>query len=95
MQRYEDFTREPITQMEQLCQQLQLDFDAGFIKKWQANKHVTGDISGMSRGSRFVEISPLQQRPADRTLQQKLQNNPDYCHALELLGYTGPVSMYS
>ena len=91
--RYEDFTREPITQMEQLCQQLQLDFDAGFINKWQANKHVTGDTSGMSRGSRFAEISPLQRRSVDRTLQEKLQNNPDYCHALELLGYTDPVSI--
>jgi len=90
--RYEDFTREPITQLEQLCQQLQLDFDAGFINKWQANKHVTGDTSGMSRGSRFAEISPLQRRSVDKMLQEKLQNNPDYRHALELLGYTDAVS---
>jgi len=40
--RYEDFTREPAAQMEQLCRHLQLDFDAGFINKWQKNRHVTG-----------------------------------------------------
>jgi len=91
--RYEDFTREPSVQMEQLCRQLQLDFDAGFISKWPANRHVTGDTSGTSRGSRFVEISPLQQRPVDRALQEKLQNNPDYCQALELLGYTDSAGM--
>ena len=90
--RYEDFTREPVTQIEQLCQQLQLDFDAGFINKWSANSHVTGDISGMSRGSRFAKICPLQRRSIDKTLQATLQKNPDYCQALELLGYTDPVS---
>jgi len=46
----------------------------------------------MSRGSGFDEISPLQRRPVDRTLQEKLWNNPDYCHALELLGYEDPVN---
>lgn len=89
--RYEDFTREPAIQMEQLCRHLQLDFDPGFIDKWHANRHVTGDTSGMSRGSGFDTIRPLQRRPVDGSLMQKLQNNPDYHRALELLGYTDPV----
>ena len=78
--------------MEQLCQHLQLDFDAGFINKWKENTHVTGDTSGMSRGSGFDEISPLQRRPIDRKLQEKLRNNPDYCYSLKLLGYEDPVT---
>jgi hypothetical protein len=90
--RYEDFTREPVAQMERLCRHLQLDFDAGFINKWQKNRHVTGDTSGMSRGSGFGEINPLQRRPVGTLLQEKLRNNPDYCHALELLGYEDPVT---
>jgi hypothetical protein len=89
--RYEDFTREPVAQMKQLCRQLQLDFDPGFINKWRTNRHVTGDTSGMSRGSGFNEIRPLQRRPVDRPLLVKLQKNPDYRRALELLGYTDPV----
>jgi len=89
--RYEDFTREPAAQMEQLCRKLRLEFDPGFINKWRTNNHVTGDTSGMSRGSGSDKIRPLQRLPVDRPLLMKLQKNPDYRHALELLGYTDPV----
>ncbi len=85
--RYEDFTREPLAQMKQLCRQLQLDFDAGFINTWQSNNHVTGDISGLSRGSGLDGIRPLQRRPVDGKLLEKLLGNSDYTRAVELLGY--------
>jgi len=90
--RYEDFTREPAQEMRRLCTHLQLDFDAGFIDRWPDNRHVTGDMSGTSRGSRLREIRPLPQRAVEAALLDRFRDNPDYRRAIALLGYTDPVA---
>jgi len=88
--RYEDFTREPETQMQRLCRHIEIDYDPGFIARWQANIRVTGDTSKMSRGSGSNEISPLERHVVDKSLMVKLHNNPDFQRAIDLLGYTEP-----
>lgn len=88
--RYEDFTREPVKEMRKLCGHLKLNFDARFIDRWHHNRRVTGDMSGTSRGARLREIRPLPQQPVDPVLLGRFQDNPDYRHAIALLGYTDP-----
>lgn len=85
--RYEDFTAEPLLHMRTLCEKLRMPCDPGFIDRWQHNRHVTGDISGMSRGS-GARIRPLPRRVVDGSLARLLRGNPDYRQSLELLGYS-------
>ena len=72
--------------MRKLCTHLKLDFDARFIERWHSNRHVTGDMSGSSRGSRLHEIRPLPQLPVDPALLRRCRQNPDYRKAIALLG---------
>ena len=88
--RYEDFTRAPEKEMRKLCIHLKLDFDARFIERWPDNRHVTGDMSGTSRGSGLRDIRPLPRQPIDPALLGKFRANPDYRQAIALLGYTNP-----
>ena len=88
--RYEDFTREPVTQMQALCMHLRIDFDEQFITRWPENRHVTGDMSNTSRGAQIAKITPLPRRHVDKTLLDSFRDNPDYQRAIKLLGYTNP-----
>ncbi len=90
--RYEDFTADPQAKMQLLCEKLQLPFDPEFIHRWPQNTRVTGDVSGMSRGSGSGRITPLQHRKVSDHLQQLLDNNHDYRTAVELLGYPHRLS---
>jgi hypothetical protein len=89
--RYEEFTVDPVSNMRLLCSNLHITFDPGFVNRWQRNRCVTGDISGMSRGAAYDRITPLERHPVDGKLLDKLHANADYCRALELLGYTDPA----
>jgi len=88
--RYEDFTREPVPQMQALCIHLRIDFDEQFITQWSKNRHVTGDMSNTSKGALAAEITSLPRRPVDKTLLDRFLDNPDYQRAIKLLGYTNP-----
>lgn len=88
--RYEDFTRDPVHHLKELCRHLQLDFDAHFINRWHENSRVTGDTSKQSRGSQIKVIRPLKQRTIDNSVLKRFLNNPDYWRAIELLGYVSP-----
>jgi len=85
--RFEDFTHEPAQQMKRLCEHLNINYDPGFINRWQANTRITGDTSKMSRGSRMNEIRPLVKHTVENSLMVKFRNNSDYQQAIELLGY--------
>ena len=85
--RFEDFTHEPAQQMKRLCEHLNINYDPGFINRWQANTRVTGDTSKMSRGSRMNEIRPLVKHTVENSLMVKFRNNSDYQQAIKLLGY--------
>ncbi|MBE9525221.1 MAG: hypothetical protein IMY76_08980 [Chloroflexi bacterium] len=88
--RYEDFTREPETEMRKLCERLALDFDSRFTDRWPNNHHVTGDMSGTSRGSGLREIRPLPEQQIEQSLLRRFRENRDYQQAIALLGYTDP-----
>ncbi len=88
--RYEDFARDPLSEMRTLCTQLALEFDARFIDRWHSNRHVTGDLSGSSRGSRLGRITPLPQLPVDPDLLRRFRRNRDYREAIAMLGYHDP-----
>ena len=85
--RFEDFTSSPEREMKQLCKSLKLDYDPEFINRWSENRHVTGDVSGLSRGSGLGSITPLERRHADEGLLDVFRNNPDYRESLDLLAY--------
>jgi hypothetical protein len=82
--RYEDFLRKPDLAMRNLCGQLQIKFDPGFIKKWPDYKTITGDVAN-PRSSSKIKMPP--KRLVDPDLRKKFLANADYHCACELLGY--------
>ena len=88
--RYEDFTADPESAMERIAGGLQLDYDPGFMLRWQDNHCITGDNKGSSRGSAGPgagEIRPLPRRAVDPALESSIAANPDYREIIRLLGY--------
>ncbi len=86
--RFEDFTREPVTELRTLCERMDVPFDPSFITRWHAYEKVTGDRKEhASRGSGRKEIKPLQRRDCDPGLLETFRASEDYRAACELLGY--------
>ncbi len=86
--KYEDFTKNPETQLRLLCNRLKLHFDPNFINRWGSYTKITGDIWGFGRGTN--EIRPLPRRLLDATLLEDFKRNADYLSSLEILGYLHP-----
>jgi hypothetical protein len=86
--RYEDFTAEPVWQMKIICEKLRLEFDENFLQKWYDYNRITGDTSGISRGSKLRQIQPLPRPPVSPELLQKFRQSDDYWQAMKLLGYS-------
>lgn len=82
--RYEDFLRKPELPMRKLCDQLQLEFDPGFIKKWTNYHTITGDV-GNPRSQGKIKAPP--KRPIEPELRERFLANADYHRACKLLGY--------
>ncbi len=88
--RYEDFTQDPVSAMGQICQQLVMEFDSGFLDRWYLNDNITGDNKKSSRGSQGDSahiIRPLERRGVEDELTQQLSQNLDYQAIKSLLGY--------
>ena len=86
--RYEDFARDPTTQMHALCDHLQVNFDPRFLQRWFTYTRITGDRKGEARGQPLRTIQPLERRACDEELQATFRSQPDYHKSLELLGYS-------
>ena len=89
---YEEFTRNPESTMQKICEFLDLKYDAGFLDRWHTNTAITGDNKKSSRGTSTSEASrirPLPRREHDSSLEHQLANNTDYQLSLRLLGYQG------
>jgi hypothetical protein len=86
--RYEDFTGDPVGQMEVICSRFQLEFDRDFMARWQEYDKITGDTDRtISRGAGLNKIVSLPRRPCEDSLLKRFRSNKIYGKALELLGY--------
>lgn len=83
--RYEDFTRDPDTHLEVLCQRLHVPFDPDYKHKWTSYVTISGDYPPSGRGRN--EILPLPRQTIEPELLRQFQGNPHYRSALEMLGY--------
>jgi hypothetical protein len=82
--RYEDFLRKPELPLRKLCEQLQIRFDPGFIRKWGQYTNITGDINNFRQSDKIRKPAA---RPIDPSLRKRFLDNPDYRQACRILGY--------
>jgi hypothetical protein len=82
--RYEDFTMRPSHVLAQICEDLDVPYDEGYVYRWFNYRTITGDIES-TRGA--DKIVPLERRPVDPTVLEAVSNNSDYQATLALLGY--------
>lgn len=95
--RYEDFCDSPASTLEEICSVLELNYDKGFLERWETYTNITGDlpVEGKTVTQAGVEIRDREpgkiRRPAKRAVDAgviaQLKKNNDYCEAIELLGY--------
>lgn len=85
--RFEDFAADPQRHVRELCSQLELEFDAGFVQRWPGYKTITGDVGG-SRAQ--TSISPPARRAVEEPLLERFGRNEDYRATVDLLGYPHP-----
>lgn len=83
--RYEDFVQSPEAQIEKICTELALPFDANFIQNWQAYDKLTGDVIQGERNQGPIQSLP--RKPVDEAMLEAFNNNADYHHSIQLLGY--------
>ncbi|NBD19019.1 MAG: O-linked N-acetylglucosamine transferase, SPINDLY family protein [Cyanobacteria bacterium] len=80
--RYEDFTHDPDTQLQALCEKLETPFDPNYKEKWQTYKKITGETA--SQG----EITPQPRRHIEPEVLETIEKNEFYQEAITLLGYS-------
>lgn len=85
--RYEDFTRDPVKQMQWICEKIMLQFDEKFIDKWYTCKKISGDYKSPSRGDVLNRITSLPRLPIEANVLQQFQKNKKYWEVLNVLGY--------
>ncbi|MCK4790330.1 MAG: hypothetical protein KAV87_41720 [Desulfobacteraceae bacterium] len=86
--RYEDFTRLPEKEIEQLCKRLSINYDPTFINNWCQYTTITGDTNSQ-RGDR-KEIKPMPRRKMLEGLLEQFAKNLNYKRSIEILGYDHP-----
>ena len=84
--RYEDFTREPEINMQQLCNNLGIEYSNEFLNKWYSYQHITGDPETYNRNT----ITEVRRYSVPKKLSKQLSKNQAYEEALHLLGYEHP-----
>ncbi len=88
--RYEDFTRNPDTELQRMCAALQIDFDPSYKDRWPDYETITGDVV-TSRGLGSREIKPMRRREVVPSLMSKFAKNADYNAVIKALGYGHPI----
>ena len=83
--RYEDFVAQPESQMQTLCDQLEVNYDAAFIDKWPQYQTITGNTGGGEMTCSVIEQRA--RRPSSPELLEQCFANEDYRRAIEVLGY--------
>ena len=86
--RYEDLTRDPDLKLRELCEMLDIEFDAEYVNRWSSYTTVTGDTGqGGSRGVLEARIRPLERKAADNELVDRFESDTRYQETCALLGY--------
>lgn len=87
--RYEDFSKSPQREIEQLCHRLSVRYDSTFIQNWCEYDRITGDTS--SQRGYEKEIKPVPRRNMEDGLLDQFEKNPDYIQSIKILGYGHPM----
>jgi len=82
--RYEDFTHQPESLMQQACGHLELPYDPAFMQRWPGYKTITGDVQSTRGGD---DIRPLKRRPCEAGVLKEFESEESYWNSLTLLGY--------
>lgn len=86
--RYEDFTQDPTTAMQTICDRLELSYDRHFLTNWSRYTTITGDtVREQGRGVGDTAIRVLKPRAIEPELREAFLANPDHRETCELLGY--------
>ena len=85
--RYEDFIKEPETEMRAISEKLRLHFDKTFIAKWSKFNKITGDIGKYSRGFMSKRIVSLPRFEIEKDLLKQFRKNKKYWEALAIVDY--------
>lgn len=85
--RYDDLVESPDTEIQTLCQRLNLPYDANYRTEWVNYFKVTGD---MNQNRAETAIKKLPRRDFEAELLRQFESNDDYHASLELLGFAHP-----
>lgn len=85
--RYEDFTREPEISMQQICNNLGIEYKNDFLHKWSSYQHITGDPETYHRDT----ITEVRRYSVPKKLSKQLSKIKQYEEAIHLLGYENPI----
>lgn len=88
--KYEDFTRDPDTQLSLICNNLLIKYDKGYKKRWYLNMKVTGDLPNQMGAPNIIRPASLPDIKND--LSKRFADNKDYNEAISLLGYSHPTN---
>jgi tetratricopeptide (TPR) repeat protein len=83
--RYEDFTQNPQSTMQTICEKISLDYDDAFLNNWTNYTTITGD----TRSERVPDacIRTMPRRPVEKKLLKLFASSSDYWNSLSILGY--------
>jgi protein O-GlcNAc transferase len=85
--RYDDLVNSPTTEIQKLCDRLDLRYDPNFETEWVNYSKVTGD---MNQNRAETAIKKLPRRDFEIELLQQCESSADYWKSLELLGFAHP-----
>ncbi|MDF1809496.1 MAG: hypothetical protein P1U42_07360 [Phycisphaerales bacterium] len=86
--RYEDFTSNPDSVLQSLCEDLDLEYDGSYKQKWFSYTKITGDTQqAIGRGATKKTIESFDRKPIADDVIAKFRANSEYQQACELLGY--------
>lgn len=83
--RYEDFTSDSDSALENICNALDVPFDGSYREKWSTYTNITGDVLPGRAGA--TDITHLPRQNIDPHVLEEFQNRQDYRRSLEILGY--------
>ena len=83
--RYEDFTRDPETELARLCEGLGIDYDPTWRGRYRSYANITGDEA--TRAKVIGEIRPASRHQLDPATRECFKANSDYAETCRLLGY--------
>ena len=86
--RIEDFHLDPDAMLRRICDDLEMDFDPGYVDSWFMNANVTGDPATRTISSRLFEtFEPAPPAYLSEDDIDEIRGNADYKAIIEILAY--------